>query len=108
MRQPTQLRAVVTDAAAIAWPARADGNGVPTADSASAPVTAATPTRRTRAPGADERGGVWGSLRRSGRKTQVRFYDALIAATAVAHDLPVFTRNPDDFERVDGVTVHTV
>jgi tRNA(fMet)-specific endonuclease VapC len=53
-------------------------------------------------------GRVAASLRRSGRKTQARAYDALIAATAVAHDLPVFTRNPDDFEGIDGLTVHTV
>jgi tRNA(fMet)-specific endonuclease VapC len=53
-------------------------------------------------------GRVADSLRRSGRKTQARAYDALIAATAVAHGLPVFTRNPDDFEGIDGLTVHTV
>lgn len=53
-------------------------------------------------------GRVAASLRRSGRKTQARAYDALIAATAVAHDLPVFTRNPDDFAGIDGLTVHTV
>ena len=53
-------------------------------------------------------GRVAASLRRHGRKTQARAYDALIAATAVAHDLPVFTRNPDDFEGIDGLTVHTV
>jgi tRNA(fMet)-specific endonuclease VapC len=53
-------------------------------------------------------GRVAASLRRSGRKTQARAYDALIAATAVAYDLPVFTRNPDDFEGIDGLTVHTV
>jgi tRNA(fMet)-specific endonuclease VapC len=51
---------------------------------------------------------VAASLRRSGRKTQARAYDALIAATAVARDLPVFTRNPDDFQGIDGLTVHTV
>ena len=53
-------------------------------------------------------GRVAASLRRHGRKTQARAYDALIAATAVAHDLPVFTRNPDDFEGIDGLNVHTV
>jgi tRNA(fMet)-specific endonuclease VapC len=53
-------------------------------------------------------GRVAASLRRSGRKTQARAYDALIAATAVAHGLPVFTRNPDDFQDIDGLTVHTV
>jgi predicted nucleic acid-binding protein len=53
-------------------------------------------------------GRVAASLRRSGRKTQACAYDALIAATAVAHDLPVFTRNPDDFEGIDGLAVHAV
>jgi predicted nucleic acid-binding protein len=53
-------------------------------------------------------GRVAASLRRSGRKTQARAYDALIAATAVAHDLPVFTRNPDDFAGIDGLTVRAV
>lgn len=53
-------------------------------------------------------GRVAASLHRSGRKTRARAYDALIAATAVAHDLPVFTRNPDDFRGIDGLIVHTV
>lgn len=50
-------------------------------------------------------GGVAASLRRSGRKTRARAYDALIAATAVAHGLPVFTCNPGDFDGIDGLTV---
>ena len=53
-------------------------------------------------------GRVAASLRRSGRKTQARAYDALIAATAVAHDLPIYTRNPDDFSGIDGLTVRAV
>lgn len=53
-------------------------------------------------------GRVAASLRQSGRKTQARAYDALIAATAVAHDLPVITRNPDDFAGIDGLTVRAV
>ena len=53
-------------------------------------------------------GRVAASLRQSGRKTQARAYDALIAATAVAHDLPVITRNPDDFAAIDGLTVRAV
>lgn len=53
-------------------------------------------------------GRVAASLGRSGRGTQARADDALIAATAVACDLPVFTRNPDDFYGIDGLTVHTV
>jgi tRNA(fMet)-specific endonuclease VapC len=45
-------------------------------------------------------GGVAASLRRAGRKTNARAYDAMIAATAVANDLPVYTCNPADFDRV--------
>ena len=60
------------------------------------------------APCARAFGRVAASLRRSGRKTQACAYDALIAATAVAHGLPVFTRNPDDFQDIDGLTVHSV
>jgi predicted nucleic acid-binding protein len=50
-------------------------------------------------------GGVAAQLRASGRKTKARAFDALIAATAVANDLPVFTRNPDDFAGIESLTV---
>lgn len=53
-------------------------------------------------------GRVAASLRRSGRKHQARAYDALIAATALAHDLPVFTRNADDFSGIEGLSVRPV
>lgn len=53
-------------------------------------------------------GGVAASLRRAGRKTTARAYDAMIAATAVAHDLPLYTCNPADFDRVDGLEVVAV
>jgi len=42
-------------------------------------------------------GQVADSLRRSGRKTAARAYDAMIAATAVANGLPVCTCKPSDF-----------
>ena len=45
------------------------------------------------------------SLRRSGRKANARAFDALIAATALAHDLPVYTCNPADFAGIDGLVV---
>jgi tRNA(fMet)-specific endonuclease VapC len=45
------------------------------------------------------------SLHRSGRKTAARAYDAMIAATAVAHELPVYTCNPGDFRGIDGLEV---
>ena len=50
-------------------------------------------------------GGVAASLRRSGRKATTRAYDAMIAATAVAADLPVYTCNPSDFIGIDGLEV---
>jgi tRNA(fMet)-specific endonuclease VapC len=45
------------------------------------------------------------SLRRSGRKTTARAYDALIAATAIAHGLPIYTCNAADFDGIDGLHV---
>lgn len=45
-------------------------------------------------------GRVAASLRQAGRKVQARAYDAMIAATAIAHGLPLYTVNPADFEGV--------
>jgi tRNA(fMet)-specific endonuclease VapC len=53
-------------------------------------------------------GRVAASLRRSGRKANARTYDAMIAATALANDLPVYTCNPDDFSGIDGLDVVAV
>jgi tRNA(fMet)-specific endonuclease VapC len=53
-------------------------------------------------------GQVAASLRRSGRKTAARAYDAMIAATALANDLPVYTCNPGDFSEIDGLEVVAV
>jgi len=50
-------------------------------------------------------GQVAASLRKSGRKTTARAYDALIAATALANRLPVYTCNAADFEGIDGLDV---
>jgi len=50
-------------------------------------------------------GRVAASLRRADRKPAARAYDALIAATAVAHELAVYTTNPRDFEGIDGLDV---
>lgn len=50
-------------------------------------------------------GQVAASLRKSGRKPAARAYDALIAATALANRLPVYTCNAADFEGVDGLDV---
>lgn len=53
-------------------------------------------------------GRVAASLRRSGRKATTRTYDAMIAATAAANDLPVYTCNPTDFNGIDGLEVVAV
>ena len=53
-------------------------------------------------------GGVAASLRRAGRKPAARAYDAMIAAIAVAAELPVYTCNPKDFEGIDGLGVVAV
>lgn len=45
-------------------------------------------------------GRVASSLRASGRKRAARAYDALIAAVAVANELPLHTVNPSDFEGI--------
>jgi tRNA(fMet)-specific endonuclease VapC len=50
-------------------------------------------------------GRVAASLRRSGRKANARAYDAMIAATAVANELPLYTCNPDDFAGIDELQV---
>lgn len=50
-------------------------------------------------------GQVAASLRRAGRKTAARAYDAMIAATALANELPIYTANPDDFREIDGLEV---
>ena len=53
-------------------------------------------------------GQVAASLRRAGRKTSARAYDAMIAAIAIANDLPLYTCNPDDFIGIEGLEVVAV
>ena len=48
-------------------------------------------------------GRVAADLRRAGRKATARAYDALIAATAIANGLPLYTTNPDDFAAIGGL-----
>lgn len=50
-------------------------------------------------------GRVAASLRRGDRKTTARAFDALIAATAMANDLLLYTCNPGDFDGIAGLTV---
>lgn len=53
-------------------------------------------------------GRVAADLRCSGRRVQPRAFDAMIAAVAIANDLPVYTCNARDFSGVDGLTVVAV
>jgi hypothetical protein len=50
-------------------------------------------------------GRVAASLRRAGRKSTARSYDAMIAATALANELAVFTCYPSDFAGIDDLRV---
>jgi tRNA(fMet)-specific endonuclease VapC len=53
-------------------------------------------------------GRVAASLRSAGRKPTARAYDALIAALAIAENVPLYTCNPDDFAGIEGLDVRTV
>jgi predicted nucleic acid-binding protein len=53
-------------------------------------------------------GRVAASLRRAGRKPAARAYDAMIAATALANQLPVYACNPDDFSGIPELDVVTI
>lgn len=53
-------------------------------------------------------GQVAAALRRAGRKPAARSYDAMIAAVAVANDLPLYTSNPDDFTAIGKLQVVSV
>jgi predicted nucleic acid-binding protein len=49
-------------------------------------------------------GRVYAAVAAAGRKARGRrAFDLLIAATALATQLPLYTRNPDDFEELDGL-----
>lgn len=49
-------------------------------------------------------GQVYARVRAAGRSARGRrAVDLLIAAAAVAHGLPLYTRNPDDFAHLDGL-----
>lgn len=53
-------------------------------------------------------GRVAADLRRAGRTTNARAYDALIAAVALANGLPLYTVNPNDFEHITELDVVAV
>ncbi len=49
-------------------------------------------------------GRVYAAIAAAGRKARGRrAFDLLIAATALAAELPLYTRNPDDFDELDGL-----
>lgn len=51
---------------------------------------------------------VASALCENGKKSRARAFDALVAATALAHDLPLYTRNPRDFEGITELDVREV
>lgn len=51
---------------------------------------------------------VASALRKDGRKSRARAFDALIAATALAYDLPLYTRNAQDFAGITDLVVRAV
>ena len=53
-------------------------------------------------------GQVSADLRAAGRTAQSRTYDAMIAATAIANNLPLFTLNPDDFDGITGLDLRVL
>lgn len=48
-------------------------------------------------------GRVFAATRAAGRSSRTRLADLLIAATAAAHGLPLYTRNPGDFIGLDEI-----
>jgi tRNA(fMet)-specific endonuclease VapC len=53
-------------------------------------------------------GGVAAALRASGRKPAARACDALIAASAIAHGVALYTCNPDDFRGIPRLQLHPI
>lgn len=53
-------------------------------------------------------GTVAASLRQRGRKPAARVYDALIAATAMAASVPLYTCNPADFQGIEDLDLRVV
>jgi predicted nucleic acid-binding protein len=46
---------------------------------------------------------IFAATKRAGRSSRARLADLLIAATAAANDLPLYTRNPSDFTGLEDV-----
>ena len=60
------------------------------------------------APAARAYAQVAAAYRRSGRKPAARAFDAMIAATAIANGLPLYTANPTDFAGIEGLVVRAL
>ena len=60
------------------------------------------------APAARVFGRVAAALRRGGRQIKPRAFDALIASTAIANGLPVYTCNPRDFNDIEGLELVSI
>lgn len=50
-------------------------------------------------------GKVAADIRAAGRKATARTFDALIAAAAIAENVPLYTANPDDFANISELVV---
>ncbi len=50
---------------------------------------------------------VASSLRKSGSKSRARGFDALIASTALAYGIPLYTSNPKDFSNIQDLDVRS-
>ena len=48
-------------------------------------------------------GRVFAATKAAGRSARPRLADLLIASTAAANDLPLYTRNPSDFAGLEGI-----
>ena len=53
-------------------------------------------------------GGIAAELRNSGSKRKARAFDTLIAAIAIAHQLPLYTVNPSDYAGISDLDVRAV
>ena len=53
--------------------------------------------------GARAYGRMFAAARAAGQSSRSRLADLLIASTAAANNLPIYTRNPDDFHALKGI-----
>jgi tRNA(fMet)-specific endonuclease VapC len=53
-------------------------------------------------------GSVAASLHRAGHKSTARAFDTMIAATAIAYGLPLYTCNGRDFVGIDGLDLRVM